>query len=300
MVADSLRRLAKLPDPAVRAGPALPDRGLRTTVRAATTRSGRLGFRAARSHRVVPVDACLVAHPRLSELFDAATVHGPEEVTLRTSLATGTRSATWSGRAEADLPSDVDVSPTGWMFENVAGHRFRVSTGSFFQASPQAAAALVTTVRELGGELLAGADRVVDAYSGVGLFAVAAVPASAHVTAVELSSSSTADAVVNLAGRSAEVIRASVDDWSPTTADVVIADPSRAGLGRAASERLASTGAEAILLISCDAAAGARDVGLLMTQGYSARSSVVLDPFPHTPHVEVVTLLTRGCADAPS
>ncbi|MEZ5260044.1 MAG: hypothetical protein R2705_25100 [Ilumatobacteraceae bacterium] len=125
----------------------------------------------------MPVDGCLVAHPRLSELFDVATVRGPEEVTLRTSLATGTSEATWSGRAEADLPSDVDVSPTGWMFENVAGHRFRVSTGSFFfQASPQAAAALVTTVRELGGELLAGADRVVDAYSGVGLFAVAAFP----------------------------------------------------------------------------------------------------------------------------
>ena len=43
--------------------------------------------------------------------------------------------------------------------------------GSFFQSGPQAAELLVDTVRRAAPEL-ASADLVVDAYAGIGMFAV--------------------------------------------------------------------------------------------------------------------------------
>ena len=57
--------------------------------------------------------------------------------------------------------------------EDVAGHRLRVSMASFFQSGPQAAELLVDAVRRAAPEL-AGAGVVVDAYAGVGMFAVCA------------------------------------------------------------------------------------------------------------------------------
>ena len=76
-------------------------------------------------------------------------------------------------------------------------------------------------------------------------------------------------------------------------ADLVVADPSHAGLGRAAAKVLASTRAERIVLVSCDPAAAGRDLGLLRDLGYRPVEAVVVDLFPHTHHTEVVTRFDR-------
>ncbi len=68
-----------------------------------------------------------------------------------------------------------------------------------------------------------------------------------------------------------------------------MADPSRAGLGRAGAAVLASTRASRIVLVSCDPAAAGRDLGLLGSLGYEPVEAVVVDLFPHTHHTEVVT-----------
>ena len=44
-----------------------------------------------------------------------------------------------------------------------------------------------------------------------------------------------------------------------------------------------------LVLVSCDAVSLARDAALLAGHGYRHAGSVVVDLFPHTPHVEVVT-----------
>ena len=56
---------------------------------------------------------------------------------------------------------------------------------------------------------------------------------------------------------------------------------------------LAATGAELVVLVSCDPVAMARDVALLAEHGFQHRSTEVLDLFPQTPHVEAVTVLER-------
>jgi tRNA/tmRNA/rRNA uracil-C5-methylase (TrmA/RlmC/RlmD family) len=68
----------------------------------------------------------------------------------------------------------------------------------------------------------------------------------------------------------------------------VIADPARTGLGPRGVATIVATRAPIVVLVSCDAAAGARDARLLVESGYELDDMVVLDLFPHTNHLEMV------------
>ncbi|MGH8973773.1 MAG: class I SAM-dependent RNA methyltransferase, partial [Acidimicrobiia bacterium] len=65
-------------------------------------------------------------------------------------------------------------------------------------------------------------------------------------------------------------------------------------LGAQAVGRVGATGASALALVSCDVAALGRDAGLLAGAGWHLESLCLVDLFPHTPHVEVVTSWKRG------
>jgi 23S rRNA (uracil1939-C5)-methyltransferase len=138
-----------------------------------------------------------------------------------------------------------------------------------------------------------------DAYSGVGLFAGALLDgrssdgAGWRAVTAENDASSVADARVNLADLDVRIVESSVERMRAPRADLVVADPSRAGLGADAAGVLASTRAARIVLVSCDPAAAGRDVGLLKSRGYRPVESVVVDLFPHTHHTEVVTRFDR-------
>ena len=225
---------------------------------------------------------------------------------MRVSAATGQRTAWWSPTTASatGLDPDVVTGDSAAVVEHVAGHSFRVSAPSFFQSGPAAAELLVSVVRELGGPELAAARTVLDAYGGVGLFAATCVAADAAVHVVEGSASACADARYNLADHNATVHESAVEQWSPTAidaadetagaaVDVVIADPSRQGLGAAAAGQLALVGAPVLILVSCDPVALARDAVLLGADGYAHRRTVVADLFPHTHHVEAVTRFER-------
>jgi tRNA/tmRNA/rRNA uracil-C5-methylase (TrmA/RlmC/RlmD family) len=294
IVAEALRRQARLGDVEVVTAPALPTEGYRTTVRAAVQRDGRLGLRGRRSHDIVSTDGCLVAHPLVADLLATTAVDrrsGAEEVVLRAGVATGDRAALVlpNGRFHR-VPGDVAVGPDAAVVEVVHGHRFRVGIRSFFQAGPDAASALVDAVRSA----VTGAPEgpMVDLYAGVGLFAALVEP-HRPVTAVEWSASSTADARVNLQHRDARIVEADVTSWKPEPAAVVVADPARSGLGVGGVQVAAGTGAARICLISCDVGAFARDARLLVEAGYGLQTVTVVDCFPHTAHVEVVSSFGR-------
>ena len=131
-----------------------------------------------------------------------------------------------------------------------------------------------------------------DLYSGIGLFA-ATLFRDVAVVVVELSASSVADARLNLADRQAAIIEGDVETWTPAPVDLVVADPSRSGLGRGGVGAVTGTGAGTVVLVSCDAAALGRDTALLAAAGYRHAGSEVLELFPQTPHVEVVTRFER-------
>ena len=172
-----------------------------------------------------------------------------------------------------------------------------MSAGSFFQSGAQAAELLVAAVQRAAPELI-GARHAIDAYGGVGLFAVTAMESADHVTVIESSKSACLDAEHNLAGRSANVVRADVSGWTPpagngptSPVDVIVADPARPGLGEPGVTALAAAGAGVLVLVSCDPVSLARDLSLLGQAGYVAERVEVFDLFPNTHHVETVTRL---------
>lgn len=309
MVRDALERLGKLADPAVVAGPPLAATGYRTTVRLAIAEDGWAGFRSSRSHTVVPVETCLVAHPLVDEVIGAAVWGDADEAVIRVGARTGERLVVASPTAAGvEVPEGVrlvgsDSLAAGrraWIHEEVAGTRLRVSARSFFQARPDGAEALIDAVEAIVAPVLADGGGVaglplLDLYAGVGLFAATVGRAASRVVAVEWSPSAVADAKVNLApaGPAATVVRSDVTRFRPRPAAAVIADPSRAGLGRAAVRVIAATEAPVVALVSCDAGALGRDAGLLERAGYRFEGATVVDLFPHTPHVEVVSAFRR-------
>jgi 23S rRNA (uracil1939-C5)-methyltransferase len=288
IVADALRRIARVDGPEPGPTVALPPTGYRTTVRAVVD-GDRAGYRQRHSHDALAVDACLVAHPLVDDLIATGRYPGAAEVILRAGARTGERlAAPIPARARIEVPDDARRSH---VHEIVAGRHWRISAHSFFQATPEGADALV-------GLVLAALDDLsptvaVDLYSGVGLFAGVLAGAGWSVTAVEHGASAVADAGVNLRDEKVAVVKADVGKWRATAADAVVADPARSGLGRSGADVVAATRAGRVVLISCDPASMARDAGLLAERGYRLAAVTPVDLFPHTFHVETVSLFER-------
>ena len=295
IVAETFSRLAGLPGVELVEGSSVDPAGYRTSVRVVGGDDRKASFRRERSHDTITAADCLVAHTALHALIDSAEIEPGLEVALRVSEATGQCTAHWDKRrgGVTGLPSRVATGRSASLTERVAGHSFRVSSGSFFQSGPQAAGLLVESVRKAAPEL-ASARAVVDAYAGIGLFAKAATSQESRLIAIESSRWSVADCVENLKGRNSDVIRTRVEKWvGDGAADVMIADPSRDGLGRDGVTALATSGAPVLILISCDPAALARDTVLLGDARYVHDGTEVLDLFPHTHHIECVTRFVR-------
>lgn len=219
---------------------------------------GQRGLRKYRSHEVIPVDDCLLAHP------DARTDRtGVIVETVKTAGGT---------------------------------HHFSVEADGFWQVHPGAPATLVDAVmsqlRPQDGE------SVLDLYAGVGLFArflADEVGTQGTVVAVESDKVAAGHAKNNL-GRSAAVVRDRVDRWlrssAPDLVDLVVLDPPRAGAKSAVVAAVAQMRPRAVSYVACDPAALARDTAYFSEQGYSLTQLRCLDMFPMTHHVECVALFT--------
>ena len=300
IVVDALRRIAHLPASVVAQDVrAVPERAYRTSLRLAV-KDGRAVYRRRRAHDAVAVDTCLVAHPRLEELVVEGRFGEAREVVLRVSAATGERLVLARPTAAgvrvpvdtavvgADRPSAVRRAA---VTEEVVGRRWRVSAASFFQSGPAAAELLVQAVREAVGS---EPGTVVDAYAGVGLLGGSLD--AGQLVAVERHAAAARDARWNLSDLPADVVVEEVARWDVATVgpvDVVVADPARSGLGRSAAASLARAEAPRFVLVSCDPASLARDVGLLSAAGYELAAVRVLDLIPGTFHVETVALFLR-------
>ena len=303
LVTEALRRTAHLEGIEVAFGGSLPPTASRTTLRMAVDDHGRLGFRRAHSHDVVAVEDCLVAHPLLVDMLTDARVEGASEVTMRCGVASGERGV-WlhddkgrdaKGATISGLDRDVKIGRRAVVHETVHGVNLQVSMPAFFQTSAIAAELLVNAVNAAAGDdALSGEfGPIVDAYGGGGLFTATLVDTDVEVVLVESNKSAVNDAHVNLADHDVVIEQVAVEQWRPIEAGLVIADPARNGLGKVGAEAIVATEATRIVLVSCDAVAGARDLRLLIDAGYRLETVSVLDLFPHTPHVEMVSALSR-------
>ena len=141
-------------------------------------------------------------------------------------------------------------------------------------------------------------ESVIDAYSGAGELALALTSSGVRVTAIELDSDASSHAAVRLPAGS-KAISAKVEEvlGSLLPADVVVLNPPRTGVDGRVTEQLeqCDPAPRAIVYVSCNPTTLAGDAKRLRTEyGYELKRVKPVDMFPHTPHVESVSLLTHS------
>jgi 23S rRNA (uracil1939-C5)-methyltransferase len=151
---------------------------------------------------------------------------------------------------------------------------------------------------------VAGSRRVLDLYSGSGLFAVPLAVAGAAVTAVEENPQASADAARNLRlnrvpGGRVRLVTARVEDalsrLARTDFDAAIIDPPRQGCaGPVIPALVQGLRPRRLVYVSCNPDVLASDLQTILKAGARVDSLQPVDMFPHTEHIETVVTLTAG------
>jgi 23S rRNA (uracil1939-C5)-methyltransferase len=214
------------------------------------------------------------------------------------------RSVHW---AVNDTPAEVTNLPSELLWgsdaieEQLGGLRFRVRPNAFLQTNTRMAERLYELAREAAA--LTGSETVYDLYCGIGTIGLSLARDALTVWGVEISEESVACAIENaelnaignaafFAGNVGEVLRELRERAGEP--DVVVVDPPRAGLAGKALKRLGELAAPRIVYVSCNPTTLAGDAKRLAeVYGYELRRTTPVDMFPHTPHVESVSVLER-------
>jgi 23S rRNA (uracil1939-C5)-methyltransferase len=183
------------------------------------------------------------------------------------------------------------------MREQIAGANFLMSPTAFFQTNVAAAEILVGLVLEA----VPPSSRVLDLYAGSGLFAIPLALAGHDVAAIEENREAVGDGEAALklnpaAGGHCRFIAQSVERALPRlrAADVVIMDPPRDGCSPQVLGRILEHITPKVLVyVSCNPEALAPELGLMSRGGYRLRSVQPVDMFPHSAHIETVTVLDK-------
>ena len=301
-VVDALQRVGGLEGIAVMPTIPSPEQyGYRNHARFTVGRGGDLGFVNRETRRFIHIDRCMLMHEGVNRILGQ----------LQDKCGETTQLAVRAGRDTGDyLVQPTLKNPeigltTGQKryTESVAGREFRVASPSFFQVNIDQTAQLIEVVRQAVN--LSGNEVLLDAYTGVGTFAILLAPHVKRVYAIEESSAAVADARENAAGiENIEFLLGKTEEVLedlPEPPDVVILDPPRAGCQASALEKLLSLRPPRLVYVSCDPETLARDLKILCADAYAVEQIQPLDMFPQTHHVECVAVLSlKNTAEKPA
>lgn len=270
---------------------------------------GRLGFRAANSERIIPINECYLPDLEIGELWpklDITPIPNLERVAFRLGDE-GERMVVLHSSVDPDIEMEIDFpASVVWVRDHgysvLAGESsfqitilertFQVSAGSFFQVHTELASDLVNLVLE-ALDVVPGST-ILDLYAGTGLFSAFLAEAGARVIAVEQSPWATADFEANLSEfDTVELYETSVETVLPSLhihPDAVLVDPPRAGLGPKVTQGIIDLSPSKLVYVSCDPTTLARDGRALRDGGYNLRSITPIDLFPQTFHIESISL----------
>jgi 23S rRNA (uracil1939-C5)-methyltransferase len=281
----------------------------------------QVGFAAARTHRIVPIDRCPVLAPGLADAIKVAWSAAEALQPLRKPLDIQITAT--------DAGLDVDLRGSGALTAAARTELVRIATrhrlarltrhgellaqsatptvrmgraqlalppGGFLQATAEGEAALARLALAHVGD----AKSVLDLFCGVGPFALR-LAERARVTAVDSDAAAIAAltrAAVNTSGM--KPLAAYRQDLfrRPLTADelqdfdAVVFDPPRQG-AEAQARALAASRVPVVVAVSCNAATLARDARILVASGYRLTGVTPVDQFRYSPHVELVARLER-------
>ena len=288
-------------------------------------RSGRLGYRAPASDRVVPLDEDPVANEGARRgwalfLEHAGGAQGVVEVAVRGDASGEALLAFVASVPERELLDAAHrlvragvagvgyarVDPRGrfrsgssrlagarTMLQRFGDVELTVNATSFAQPNPVAAGALFV---EAAAWLGAGR-HAWELFAGGGAIALHLARTHERVTAVEIDRASVARGEADAARLERTNVRFVRADARaaplPSDADVLVVDPPRGGLASELRRRIAASPVQRLLYVACDVATWARDVADLAQAGFALERLEPFDLYPHTHHVELLSLLRR-------
>jgi 23S rRNA (uracil1939-C5)-methyltransferase len=280
----------------------------------------KVGYAAASSHEIIPIDRCPILDPALDGALEAAWALAEPLISARKPLDIQL-TATNNGL-------DVDIRGSGPLQPRLVAALSRVAEqhrlarltrhgelvllraapmvkmgkatvtlppGSFLQATTAGEETLAALVKDHCGR----AKHIADLFCGVGPFALR-LAEGARIAAFD----SDADAIASLQKAShapgLKPVKAEARDLfrRPLVAqelrdfDCLVFDPPRQG-AQAQAERLAVSQVPVVVAVSCNAATFARDARILVDRGYRLETVIPVDQFRHTPHVELVARFVR-------
>lgn len=265
--------------------------GYRNHARFNIRREGSPGFVNRITRRFVQTDECMLMTPGINRL--AGELQGRSRETSQLSIRYGVNTDDWL--IQPTLKSDEISLETGQTHytERLFDKEFRVASPSFFQVNTEQAENLATLVAKLLS--LTGEETIVDAYAGVGTFAILLAAAARNIVAIEESAAAIKDAAFNAEGiNNVEFREGRTEDvlsTLETRPEAVILDPPRAGCHPSALEEVVSWAPDRTAYVSCDPEALGRDLDILVRGGLRVESVQPIDMFPQTHHVETVALL---------
>ena len=263
-------------------------------------RGGQLGFSNRITRHFVRIDHCMLMAPTINEKVTEFQDRAAE--TTNMSVRVGVNTGDFLVQPTFQNP-DIRI-PSGQTHytERMGGTDLRIASPSFFQVNTEQAQNLINIVRS---QLDLRSDQVlIDAYAGVGVFAILLAPYVGRAIAIEESASAVADGKSNAAEtENVEFVQLKTEEALADLVDIsglekvpdaVILDPPRVGCHPEALESLLKLGPDRIAYVSCDPPSLARDLDILSRGCYLVSEVQPVDMFPQTYHVESVTTLTRA------
>ena len=298
----------------------------RNRIRLAFDRQGNPGYRARRSHHIIPISQCPISAPVLVEaaaaFADLARKHVPglrpaelalfcnhDESALLVSIFIEQRAnialEPLARALKQSIPAltGIELVAEGrpgqrprtiaqWgepsLVYRATGVEYRVDHGAFFQVNRWLVDPLIRRVTDHRSGKYAW-----DLFAGVGLFARHLAANFERVVAVESAPSASAALKHNLAVTSAIASPSSTLEFLRRNAksdrpDLIVVDPPRTGLGPDTTALLSQIAAPAVTYVSCDPATLARDLRALVARGYTIQRLTLADLFPQTFHLETI------------
>jgi 23S rRNA (uracil1939-C5)-methyltransferase len=287
---EDLSRIAKLDFPGLGPVVASSEYGYRNHAQFKVDAAGRIGFFAKKSHEVIPVpcQGCLLLHGGITEYMKGV-------VGARDFPRGGFRVRT-NSRGEIFKKGIPGVADDPFCYQYPEGLRMRLKTDDFFQVN---LFLLEKWVGRIESYVEPGPrDEIADLFCGSGILALHLGKKARSVVGVEMNRSAVESARFNARWNGIEnvsFVRAdSLKGLSSLERAVkFVVDPPRAGLSKALIEGIAARSPGRVVYASCDTATFARDLTVFAGFGYTLEKLSLVDMFPRTQHLEVVSSLTR-------
>ena len=281
----------------------------------------KVGFAAANSHDIIPIDRCPILDPHLDGALNAAWAIAEPLISVGKPLDIQI-TATNSGL-------DVDVRGSGPLATTMIARLSRIAEqhrlarltrhgelvlmrtppsvhigaaqvalppGSFLQAT----VAGEETLAALVADHCKRAKHIADLFCGVGPFALR-LAAKSRITAFDSDAGAIAalqKAATSTSGlkpvkaEARDLFRRPLMPQELRDYDTVVFDPPRQG-AQAQATQLAASKIATVVAVSCNVATFARDAKIMIDGGYKIEGVTPVDQFRHTPHVELVARFTR-------